>query len=168
MPLSLLQADRIIDQLVRAPMEIRVIVDQLTTWQLRVSHAPGEWSVAEVLAHLRACADMWGGRRIMAMLSEEHPIIKAISPRTWVHQTDYLKIDVQASLTAYSAQRAELLRILHSFPGDAWLRSATCTGAGKRFETTVHNEGDAIARHEAAHTRQMERVARSLLSMEPE
>ncbi len=111
---------------------------------------------------------MWGERRITAMLSEEHPTIKTINPRTWVHQTDYLEIDVQTSVTAYSAQRAELLRILQSFPGNAWLRWGTCTGSGKRFETTVHYEADAIARHEAAHIRQMERVARSLLCMKSE
>jgi hypothetical protein len=29
--------------------------------QLQAVPAPDQWSATEVLAHLRACADMWGG-----------------------------------------------------------------------------------------------------------
>ena len=31
---------------------------------------------------------MWGGS-ISTMLGEEHPTIRAINPRTWIHETDY-------------------------------------------------------------------------------
>ena len=29
--------------------------------QFAVAPTPGEWPIVEVLAHLRSCADVWGG-----------------------------------------------------------------------------------------------------------
>ena len=37
---------------------------------------------------LRSCDDMWGGS-ISTMPGEELPTIRAINPRTWIHETDY-------------------------------------------------------------------------------
>jgi len=40
--------------------------------QLHTAPNPGEWSADQVLAHLRACADVWGGN-ILRMISEDRP-----------------------------------------------------------------------------------------------
>ena len=75
---------------------------------------------------------MWGGS-ISTMLGEEHPTIRAINPRTWIHETDYPGRAFRPSLRAYTRQREELLGILERLPPEGWSRDATFAGAGSRW-----------------------------------
>lgn len=47
--------------LAETPERIAILTDGLSPAQLQTRPAPDEWSAVEVLAHLRACADVWGG-----------------------------------------------------------------------------------------------------------
>ena len=44
------------------------------------------WSAQEIVAHLRACAEVWG-RSIDRMVAEDHPTIRYVSPRGWIKKT---------------------------------------------------------------------------------
>ena len=57
-----------------------------------------------VLAHLRACADIWG-HCILALLEEDTPTWRAVNPRTWIKQAGYYELDFQPSLDAFATQR---------------------------------------------------------------
>src|SRR5215831_6646923 len=48
------------------------------------------WSAQEIVAHLRACAEVWG-RSIERMLAEDRPTIRYVSPRGWIRTTNYLR-----------------------------------------------------------------------------
>ncbi len=61
MPEKLLPTERILTMLREAPPRLATLTAGLRSEQLRAAPAPGEWSANVVLAHLRACADMWGG-----------------------------------------------------------------------------------------------------------
>src|SRR4051795_5263604 len=65
------------------------------------------WSANEILAHLRACADVWGGS-ITAMIERDHPTLRYVSPRTWIRRTQYTDLPFDASLQAFAAQRVTL------------------------------------------------------------
>jgi hypothetical protein len=119
--------------------------------------APDEWSVRDVLAHLRACADMWG-QAIVAILSADRPTIKAVNPTTWIKQTDYREQPFQPSLQAFTAQRADLLAVLQPLAPAAWARMATVTGAGKPRQRTVYTYAQWLANHERSHLKQVERI----------
>jgi hypothetical protein len=121
---------------------------------LRASPGDGEWSANDVLAHLRACADSWGGC-IETMLADEHPTIRAINPRSWIKRTNYRDLAFRESFAAYAAQRAELITQLVSLPPDGWDRSATITGAGAPLQRTVLFYVQWLARHERAHIKQI-------------
>ena len=54
---------------------------------------------AQVLAHLRACADVWGNY-IRTIIAEDRPQFRAVSPRTWIKQTDYPDLAFRPSLGA--------------------------------------------------------------------
>ena len=86
------------------------------------------------------------------------PTIKAINPRTWIKQTDYLELEFQPSLRAFTTQRADLLAVLEPLPPDGWARAATVTGAGKVLERTVRSYAEWLVRHERPHLKQIERV----------
>jgi hypothetical protein len=122
---------------------------------------PGEWSARDVLAHLRACADLWG-KCIAEILSEDRPTIKAVNPITWIKQTNYLEQEFQPSLQAFTAQRVELLAVFKPLAPEAWSRMATVTGAGKPRERTVHTYAQWLANHERSHIKQIERIVNTL------
>ncbi|MGH2501364.1 MAG: DinB family protein, partial [Ktedonobacterales bacterium] len=75
--------------LAATPTRLAALTAGLTPAQLRTPPSPDEWSANDVLAHLRACADVRGGP-IATILAEDTPTIRAVNPLTWIQQTDYL------------------------------------------------------------------------------
>jgi len=122
---------------------------------------PDEWSANDVLAHLRACADVWGGC-IATIISEEKPTLRAVNPRTWITQTDYCELDFRPSLRAFATQRAGLLRVLRSLPHEDWERAATVAGAGRVLERSVLFYARWLTEHERPHIKQIERIINTL------
>jgi len=143
--------------LARTPPHLASLSAGLTPAELRSAPLPGEWSANEVLAHLRACSDMWG-KCILAMLAEDMPTLRAINPRAWIKRTDYLTIDFQPSLDSFSKQRAALLDVLGPLPPEGWSRKAMVKGAGKLLEKSVLDYAERLARHERPHLKQVERI----------
>ena len=124
---------------------------------LQAAPGMGEWSAAEVLAHLRACGDMWGGA-IERIVAEDRPSFRAVNPGTWIAKTDYPALEFSALFSGYERQRRELLALLRSLPAEDWERSGTVSVAGKPLERSVRFYGDWLARHERPHVRQIERA----------
>jgi hypothetical protein len=143
------------------PPRLAALSDGVTPVQWQAAPAPGEWSANDVLAHLRACADMWG-KYIMAILAEDTPTLRAVNPRTWIEQTNYRALDFRPSLRAFATQRAELLAVLKPLPTEGWARSAIVTGAGKPLTLTVLSYAQRLARHERPHVKQIERIITTL------
>ena len=147
--------------LAATPARLTDLTVGLAPAQLLTPPAPGEWSARDVLAHLRACADMWG-TCIAEILSADWPTIKAVNPTSWIKQTDYREQEFQPSLQAFTAQRADLLAVLKPLAPEAWSRKATVTGAGKPRERTVHTYARWLANHEQSHLKQIERIANTM------
>ena len=161
MPNKYLPVEQILTLLSAAPPRIATLADGLPPEPLRAAPAPGEWSANAVLAHLRACADVWGGC-IARIIAEDRPVIRAVNPRTWIKQTGYPQQEFQPSLHAFTAQRENLLAVLKPLAPDAWSRSAVITGAGAPLERTVHSYAQWLAAHERTHLKQIERIIKSL------
>jgi DinB superfamily len=135
---------------------------ELAPDQLYTAPSVGEWSANEVLAHLRACNEVWGGYYIMAILAQDNPTINAINPRTWIKNTDYLEQEFQPALRAFTKQRKRLLAVLEPLPPKDWARTNTLIGAGKPLKQTLISHADGLARHERAHLKQIERTLNAL------
>ena len=149
--------------LAATPSRLAEITKGLSATQLVTPPAPGEWSTRDVLAHLRACSDMWG-KYILLILVEDHPTFKAMNPTTWIKQTNYLEQPFGASLKAFTAQRTELLAVLKPLPPKAWSRAATAVTAGRPRQRTVQTYAMWLANHERSHFKQMERISEVLRS----
>ena len=111
------------------------------------------WSVNDILAHLRSCADVWGVS-IERMLAEESPTVPYRHPRQWIKKTDYPKLPFYESLQAFTAQRKKLLKILKRLSFDDWSRAATIKGS----EHTVFTQVRRMATHEQVHCEQIEKL----------
>ncbi|HEX2184473.1 MAG TPA: DinB family protein [Chloroflexota bacterium] len=161
MPSSSLTIEQVLALLAATPPRLAALSAGLAPAQLQTRPTPEEWSATEVLAHLRACADVWGGC-IEAMLAQDRPTLRAVDPRTWIRSTDYPEQAFQPSLRAFATQRAGLLAILEPLPPAGWSRAATVTGAGKALERTVLSYAQRLARHERPHVKQIERIVATL------
>ena len=105
----------VIEMLKTTPSRIASTSRGLSEKELNWKPAPDSWSANEVLAHLRACADVWGGS-IMKILKQDNPTFRHVSPRTWIRKTNYLGLDFKASFLAFRKQREDLLKVLQSVP----------------------------------------------------
>jgi len=157
-----LTIEQVLALLAEAPTRISVLSTNLSPAQLHTPPSPAEWSVNDVLAHLRSCSDMWGGS-IARILAEDKPTFKAVNPRTWIKQTDYLVLEFHASLQAYAAQRADLLSTLEPLSHEVWSREATVLGAGKPLTRTVFTYAESLVVHERPHLKQITRLCRKKL-----
>lgn len=137
-----------------APRRIAALTKGLSEAQLHRAPERGEWSANEVLAHLRACADTRGGA-IHTILASDHPTFRAVNPRTWLEETDYLDLAFRPSLRAFTRQRAGLVGVLKALPRKGWSRAATVTGAGRPLERTVLEYAAWVAVHERPHLKQL-------------
>lgn len=156
-----LAIEQILTLLADTPRHIAALTAPLATTQLQSSPNLDEWSANEVLAHLRACADVWG-KCILAMIAEDRPTLRAVNPRTWIKKTDYRDLEFRSSLRSFAAQRADLLAVLEPLPPAGWSRAATVTGAGAVLERTVLGYAQWLARHERRHVEQVEQIVRTL------
>ncbi|WKZ39412.1 MAG: DinB family protein [Anaerolineales bacterium] len=151
-----LPTDQILAMLKETSPRLADLASSLAPVQLHTAPSAEKWSVNDVLAHLRACADVWGGYYIMTILAQDNPTIKARNPRTWIKNTDYREQDFPSSLRAFTKQRKELLAVLESLSPKDWARTNTLIGAGKPLQQTLLSHADGLARHERAHLKQIE------------
>jgi hypothetical protein len=152
-----LTTEQVVSMLAGAPERIAEMSAGMEPDIMHAAPQAGEWSANEVLAHLRACADVWGGS-IERILAEDYPTLKAMDPRTWMRGTDYPQQAFHASLDAYTLQRAGLVEVLTSLKEEEWMRSAKVVGAGKPLERTVFFYAQWMAIHERPHLKQIGRA----------
>ena len=155
-----LTIDQVLSQLMEQPKAIARLTAGLPRVRLHRSPGPGEWSINDVLAHLRSCGDMWG-KYMATIIAEDRPTIRAVNPTTWIKSTNYPDLEFAPSLRAFTKQRAELLALLGPLPKTAWSRSATVTGGGKPRERTVLDYARWLANHERSHVKHIARVVTS-------
>ena len=152
-----LTIDQVLTQLAEQPKEIAALTADLPRARLHRSPSRRDWSLNDVLAHLRSCGDMWG-KYMATIIAEDRPTIRAMSPRTWIKHTNYPPLEFAPSFRAYTKQRAELLALLRPLPRASWSRSATVTGAGRPRERTVLEFAERLADHERSHVKQIESI----------
>jgi uncharacterized damage-inducible protein DinB len=141
------------------PKQIARIARGRSAEELHRKPGADAWSAQEIVAHLRACADVWGSC-IDRMLSEDHPTIRYVSPRGWIRKTAYLQESFRDSLRAFSRRRATLIGTLRQLDAIDWSRGATFTATTLGREATVLSYATRIADHEVRHLGQLQRTVR--------
>lgn len=152
-----LTVDQVLTQLTEQPKAIAAHTVGLSQARLHRSPSRGEWSLNDVLAHLRSCSDVWG-QCIATIIAEDRPTIRAINPTTWIKSTNYPDLEFAPSLRAFRKQRAELVARLRRLPRAGWSRGATVTVAGKPYERSVLHYARWLANHERSHVKHIART----------
>lgn len=144
------EIERYLDLLAGTLDYIDLITRDANEEQLHCKASKQDWSVRDILAHLRACSDVWGNS-IEAMLADENPVLPDVHPRHWLKQTNYLDLRFRESLQALASQRAKMLSVLRQLSFEDWARPAMI---GERRHT-VFSEVRRMAKHEAEHITQI-------------
>jgi DinB superfamily len=149
------EIEKYLKSLEETPRSILNVTKGIDDKLLQARSDKNSWSVNDILAHLRSCADVWT-YSIYAMLAENEPVLPDINERKWANVTGYADVPFQESLQAFTLQRENLLRVLKTLPFESWEKSAVI------FERkhTIFTQVRRMAKHEKEHCEQM----RSLLS----
>lgn len=138
------------------PEKIAALTAGMSEARLRTPPEPNEWSLVEILAHVRCGTDVWS-YSIYAMLTLESPQLAHIHPREWAKLQRYETLSFAENLQAFTLARSNLLRILEGLAFAEWERSATFTG--KVNTTNIFGEMYRMAMHEADHWQQITKTA---------
>lgn len=147
------EIEEILSILSETPVRISAAGNGLSNEQLNSKSDPNSWSANEILAHLRACVDVWVSD-IDAMLEGDEPTLRYLSPRTWMRKTDYPELDFHLSFQLFKEQRSELLKKLSALEFDDWSRSVLI----KDRHQTVFSHARRLAYHEQGHWEQLETI----------
>ncbi|HEY7701321.1 MAG TPA: DinB family protein [Candidatus Limnocylindrales bacterium] len=158
MPKATLSVDEIMAILRTTIPRLTESTKGLTRTQLHTAPAEGEWSINDVLAHLRACGDVLGGA-MQRILDEDGPGWTAMSPRTWQRKSGYHDWEFEPAFAAFADQRRLLLARLDVVSPADWQRTATVKVPPTVYERTVRYYGDWLAGHERIHVTHMGRLA---------
>jgi hypothetical protein len=139
-----------------SPRLIASMIRDIDEARLKDKSGKEIWSVNDILAHLRSCADVWGNS-IAAMLAEDIPMLPDIHPRKWIKGTNYLQLPFHESFQAFREQRERLLITLNGLAFEAWSRAAMIGGR----EHTVFTQARRMAKHEQEHCEQIESLLRN-------
>jgi hypothetical protein len=115
---------------------------------------PGEWSPADVLAHVRASHAILEPR-LFHMLMRDNPPLPAFDDRRWAEVARFASMPVTASLETMTMQRKELLYALRGLAAADWERTGTHEVNGL---VTVYQVAAHIAGHDEEHCTQIERA----------
>jgi hypothetical protein len=117
--------------------------------------APGEWSAVEVLAHLRAAAEVFSHSIYMCLIGDQ-PVLPYIHPNEWWAMHGYTQVPFDENWQIFQLNRAQLLRKLRTLTSDQWERSCTI----KTQTRTVYGEMRRMVLHEKGHYSQIDDLSR--------
>ena len=125
------------------------------TWHATPSS--GEWSVGEILCHLRDVDAEVNIPRIKRILSEDNPLLNGIDTDDWAQSRSYASQSGPNAMTGFMNARMDMLRLLVGLPSDIWQRPSRHTIFGR---TTLQELVLFMATHDRSHLQQFCRASK--------
>lgn len=112
---------------------------------------PGEWSLTEILCHLRDVEREVNLPRFQAALKDENAFIIGQETDSWAEKRAYNQQDGLQAFNDYASARLELLALLKTFKPEDWDRKVRHTIFGP---TSLRELATFLLEHDQAHVRQ--------------
>ena len=113
--------------------------------------AEDEWSLAEILCHLRDVDAEVNLPRVEAILREENAFINGQSTDHWATERQYAQQDPDSAFTSFVANRTRLIELLAGVSSADWQRRARHSYLGP---TTLRELVEFMLDHDRLHIRQ--------------
>ncbi len=143
----------VLEVLASTPERIRMLVATLGPDGVLRSHAPGKWSVQQLLVHLAQTELAFGMRARMAVSTEGY-VVQPFDQDRWMQAEPCT--DAAMALTAYEALRAMNLAFFRNLTPD---QRAIVLTHPERGQMVVWEIAASLAGHELHHLQQIEAVA---------
>ena len=121
-PVSADGRQKLVDDISRAPAEMRAAVKGLSDVQLDTPYRPGGWTVRQVVHHV-ADSHMNAYIRFKLALTEAEPTIKPYEQQLWAELADTKSTPVEVSLALLDSLHDRWVRLLRSFQPEDWKRT---------------------------------------------
>jgi uncharacterized damage-inducible protein DinB len=121
-----------------------------------LNHSPqrGEWSAAQVVAHM-ADAEMIYSVRVRMMLTDDNPRLVGYDQDAWAARLSMSDRDVAGSLERFRILRDANLRLYESLESDEWARMGTHEETGL---VTIKSTVETLIGHDRTHLDQIRRL----------
>ena len=149
----------------QAPPPISSLLDQLETMAVNVKTslirsgldwykqpAPGEWSLTEVMCHLRDVESEVHQHRFQMLIEEDNAFIPGVSADEWAGTRNYHSQDGPKATENYLLARQETLSLLKSLDEGYWQRQGRHAFFGP---TSMHELLHLAVRHDELHWEQI-------------
>lgn len=138
---------------------IQESVNGLNLAQLRCRIDDSEWSITEIVCHLRDVDLEIHLPRLQSLMVEEEPFMPGIVSDDWVIERNYQAQDPRAALKAFAVARAELLELLPPADSSIWQRRGRHTFFGP---TSFLELCCLILEHDDLHLQQVQATLEAL------
>jgi uncharacterized damage-inducible protein DinB len=121
-PLHDEQKRKFVDDLARAPANLRAAVEDLSDAQLDTPYRAEGWTVRQVVHHVpdsHANAYI----RFKLALTEDEPMIKTYAEERWAELADTPATPIEVSLTLLDSLHDRWVRLLRSLSPEQWKRT---------------------------------------------
>jgi hypothetical protein len=139
------------------PVTLRVLVREVSDELLRDGGSSEEWSIIEVICHLRD-AEERALARVRRISQEDRPLLEAYDPAELARTARYRGQKLEAALTAFVDARARHTALLESAEDRLWSRIGIHEEVG---EVSVQQLTAHMTGHDAIHLAQIARRIRS-------
>jgi hypothetical protein len=149
---------QILSTLADTPGWLRAGLTQLTEAAAYHPPRPGEWCLADILAHLRA-SDAILAPRVYHVLVRDQPPLIGFDERAWALIAATAQTPLMSQLDSYACLRAELIGVLRALDASAWSRYGIHETRGRLSLREIAND---LAIHELEHRTQWDAVLLAL------
>jgi hypothetical protein len=146
--------DEIIVALRAVPDDVDAACRGLSDEQLRRRPAGEDWSVLEIVCHLRDSVSE-EGVRVRRLVEEENPTLVPYDQEAWAIERRYREEDPRRALTALRAFWAGLAYQLENLSGEQWARAGIHPETGP---VTVRSRAEQEVEHARDHLAQLREV----------
>lgn len=136
------------------PPVLRALVSPLDAEQARRRPSADEWSVVEVVAHMRD-VEQHAVQRVRRMLTEDTPHLPAFDHEEYVRSGNYADLPLGSTLDEYVELRRSHLDVLAGLDPDGWQRPGHHEVHGP---VTVASYEVHVAAEEVDHLAQISRL----------
>jgi uncharacterized damage-inducible protein DinB len=136
---------------------LQKLIKPLSKKQLKRRPGPGQWSIAEILAHL-SDAEVVGSWRMRLILGSSGLPVQAYDQEVWAKTFNYADRDPKESLKVFRVLRENNLAMLKRVPSQLWENHGMHAERGKE---TISRIVEMFAGHDLNHLRQVEKIAKA-------
>jgi FMN phosphatase YigB (HAD superfamily) len=132
---------------------------QRNTAYIEKRPSQGEWSISEVICHLRDVENEVNFPRLNQMIQEENPFLIGQDTDPWAEIRQYYQQDGREALSDFIKARIVVLRLLDNLPAEGWDLSARHAIFGP---TLLRELVNIIAGHDILHIQQVYKTLKTL------